>query len=198
MCVALCTPECTEKECGDDGCGGVCGECFPEENCIDGLCSSACIPNCAGKACGDDGCGGLCGVCPIGFNCMNGSCGENCTPVCGNNACGPDGCGGTCGTCAPELFCVAGQCQDECVPDCTSKECGDDGCGGSCGECELLGAYCNEMFQCASLKGSSCLGYCGGNNPNWPCSCDALCKVEGDCCPDICEACEASGFAFCQ
>jgi hypothetical protein len=122
---------------------------------------------------------------------------ENCTPICGDKECGGDGCGGGCGSCAPELFCVKGYCLEECEPDCTSKACGDNGCGGSCGECELLGAYCNELFQCETLGGSSCLGYCGGNNPNWPCSCDLLCKTEGDCCPDICDACEANAFPFC-
>jgi len=34
-----CVPDCTKKECGDDGCGGTCGECGPNEACTaDGKC----------------------------------------------------------------------------------------------------------------------------------------------------------------
>lgn len=32
-CVAICTPLCTGKECGDDGCGGSCGSCKENEFC---------------------------------------------------------------------------------------------------------------------------------------------------------------------
>jgi len=28
-----CSPDCSGKECGDDGCGGTCGECLPSETC---------------------------------------------------------------------------------------------------------------------------------------------------------------------
>jgi hypothetical protein len=201
-CAVPCTPECKDKECGDNGCGDTCGTCQDDELCTDGLCILDCKPTCDGKKCGGDGCGGICGQCPIGWNCKpDGLCTEDCVPICTGKACGPDGCGGTCGlmngACPDKLFCVKGQCQEECVPDCTGKACGDNGCGGSCGLCKIGGTFCNEEGQCQTLGGSSCLGYCGGNNPNWPCSCDALCKEEGDCCPDICQACEEWDFPFC-
>jgi len=37
---SCCTPECTDKQCGDDGCGGSCGTCDEAFNftCVDGLC----------------------------------------------------------------------------------------------------------------------------------------------------------------
>jgi hypothetical protein len=36
---AVCLPDCTNKNCGDDGCGGACGSCPPEQACDeDGLC----------------------------------------------------------------------------------------------------------------------------------------------------------------
>jgi hypothetical protein len=57
-----CVPDCTGKECGDDGCGGSCGTCGTNETCQNFQCVG-CIPNCAGKECGDDGCGGSCGQC---------------------------------------------------------------------------------------------------------------------------------------
>ena len=55
----LCAPDCTNKHCGDDGCGGSCGTCPTGETCAaNGQC--LCAPDCAGKECGDDGCGGEC------------------------------------------------------------------------------------------------------------------------------------------
>lgn len=44
---AVCTPDCTGKECGNDGCGELCGTCPNGENCSNGIC----IPNsqCVGE-----------------------------------------------------------------------------------------------------------------------------------------------------
>lgn len=63
--VATCTPQCQGLECGDDGCGGSCGNC-PEIAPVcsaAGKCQAQCQPNCVGKQCGPDGCGGTCGSC---------------------------------------------------------------------------------------------------------------------------------------
>ncbi|MCB9730096.1 MAG: hypothetical protein H6746_16620 [Deltaproteobacteria bacterium] len=60
-CGTGCVPQCDGVECGDDGCGGSCGGCEPDQACSDGLC--ACVPQCDGLECGDDGCGGSCGTC---------------------------------------------------------------------------------------------------------------------------------------
>jgi hypothetical protein len=49
-----CTPSCSGKTCGDDGCGGSCGECSPPlSSCMVGKCSSPddCLTNCT-KICG--------------------------------------------------------------------------------------------------------------------------------------------------
>jgi hypothetical protein len=68
-----CTPDCTDKICGSDGCGGSCGNCGAEEVCsADQMsCEAACVPDCSdNKICGDDGCGGnTCGVCETGTAC---------------------------------------------------------------------------------------------------------------------------------
>ena len=71
--IALCSPDCAGKACGDDGCGGSCWSCPSVDHaCVDGTC---CLPGCAGKACGDDGCGGSCGDCATGKTCTpEGSC----------------------------------------------------------------------------------------------------------------------------
>lgn len=39
-----CTPNCEGKECGDDGCGGTCGECPPGVDCVGYKCVVNCIP----------------------------------------------------------------------------------------------------------------------------------------------------------
>ena len=36
-----CFPECTVKECGDDGCGGICGQCGWGSECGNGQCVCA-------------------------------------------------------------------------------------------------------------------------------------------------------------
>ncbi len=33
-----CLPDCTGKECGPNGCGGVCGKCWPATECVDSVC----------------------------------------------------------------------------------------------------------------------------------------------------------------
>ena len=68
-----CLPDCGGNECGDDGCGGSCGECeAPLDLCEAGVCVCPVAPSCDGKECGDDGCGGDCGACPEGLSCVVG------------------------------------------------------------------------------------------------------------------------------
>jgi len=63
VCEEPCQPDCLDKECGDDGCGGACGICGGGQSCQSGICIS-CAPDCLEKDCGPDGCGGTCGECP--------------------------------------------------------------------------------------------------------------------------------------
>lgn len=156
---AGCTPQCSGKQCGDDGCGGTCGTCtnpctnkLDESVCVDGQCASPCCPDCTDKDCGGDGCGNTCGTCTCGYECSGQS--ECIYIACDGRECGPDGCGGTCGSC------VFGTCEKstgkcECVPNCADNECGPDGCGGECGQCSS-GEICVE---------GNCLQKCGTNCP---------------------------------
>ncbi|MGC4123279.1 MAG: lamin tail domain-containing protein [Myxococcales bacterium] len=108
-----CTPSCSGKTCGSDGCGGTCGTCATGSTCSSsGQCVASCTPSCSGKTCGADGCGGTCGTCSGGTTCSSGGqCEASCTPSCGGKACGDDGCGGTCGSCASGMTCsTTGQC----------------------------------------------------------------------------------------
>jgi len=53
-----CLPDCLNKECGNDGCGGNCGECGDDLGCHNDKC---CQPSCIEKLCWqDDGCEGEC------------------------------------------------------------------------------------------------------------------------------------------
>lgn len=163
-CLPDCQPDCTGKECGDDGCGGICGPCAEGCQCIDGVCEAACecVPYCGDEwdkfECGDDGCGGSCGECEEGAECVETDGGgfwvcfdpvKTCQEACeaDGNECGfvdyvflwvrwELGC--ECGECPEGQVCVEGGQTGNlcCSPSCGSKECGDDGCGGSCGECD--------------------------------------------------------------
>jgi len=117
----ICTPKCLGKECGDDGCGGLCGICPMGSEClISGTCS--CVPNCEAKVCGDDGCGSSCGYCLLPDVCLDGGC--VCIPDCTGKTCGDDGCGGSCGPCPPLHQCDQGTCSLYC-PTCPNL-------GGNC------------------------------------------------------------------
>lgn len=101
-----CTPSCGGKECGDDGCGGSCGDCPASHTCNISTNLCMCTPSCAGKLCtDDDGCGGTCG-CKSNEECNveTGAC--ECIPSCDGKECGGDGCGGTCGGCAEDEVCI--------------------------------------------------------------------------------------------
>ncbi|MCA9647616.1 MAG: hypothetical protein H6718_19250 [Polyangiaceae bacterium] len=68
-----CNPDCSGgRNCGSNGCGGVCGTCSGNSTCSSGHCT--CTPSCAGKQCGDNGCGGDCGPCTGGTTCENFQC----------------------------------------------------------------------------------------------------------------------------
>ncbi|HOX44417.1 MAG TPA: hypothetical protein PK668_12510 [Myxococcota bacterium] len=135
-----CEPDCTGRECGDDGCGGSCGACTAPEACdADGLC--ACAPACEGRCCGGDGCGGTCpDGCAAGLVCDAGSC-----------------------DCVADAVCTAGvlRCTGElaeiCLADAwqTVADCAAEGqvCeGGACAACRTGQTRCAaEVIEVCSL-----------------------------------------------
>lgn len=156
-CDFNCYPLCGGAVCGDDGCGGSCGECLAGQVCVLGKC---CTPECAGKECGWDGCSGECGECPEGSWCTDFQkcaygygCVETKAPGCESCACLDC-------VCEMDPFCCevewdwkcTYECQYSCggcLPceeSCGDRECGPDGCGWFCGTCP---------------EGSTCVdGYC--------------------------------------
>ncbi|MCB9526878.1 MAG: chitobiase/beta-hexosaminidase C-terminal domain-containing protein [Myxococcales bacterium] len=184
QCVAACVPDCQGRVCGDNGCGGRCGDCPgaqvcdrdgrcnpPPAQCGDDTCDAGedcqnCPADC-GACCGDARCdaavGESCATCPVDCRCPQGQqcaleqriCVEQCVPACGGRQCGPDGCGGECGRCGPGFQCDArGQCGEICEPVCDGRACGPDGCGGECGDCGQ-GAVCSPAGQCLDV-GATC------------------------------------------
>ena len=129
----VCIAECTDLECGDDGCGGSCGSCAPGQECDAGKCP-ICVPNCAGKECGPDECGGYCG----------------------NGDAATEGCKST-------QLCEAELCSDVDLPDCDGKECGPDGMDGSCGTCPCDDcvpeeSQCSADGLCEAIDDPGCPG----------------------------------------
>ncbi|MCX7943190.1 MAG: hypothetical protein N2746_01605 [Deltaproteobacteria bacterium] len=188
-----CQPDCKDKECGSDGCGGSCGECTnPPKN----YCESdkRLVVFYSEGSCNEFKCkyNSETIVCENG--CENGWC-KNCTPNCFGKQCGPDGCGGTCGSCGDLQRCNAngvceckylscgGACCNQgqvchnntcCTPNCFGKQCGPDGCGGTCGSCgDLQRCNANGVCECEYL---SCGGVC--------CGVDEVCDNNVCCLPD--------------
>ena len=175
-----CQPACEGRVCGDDGCGGSCGECGDNRQCgAEGLC-----------VCEFFGCLEVC--CGVGEVCS--ADGECCAPDCDGKVCGDDGCGESCGGCGELQECVAGACQclygicagaccqegqvcfEElcCAPDCEGKSCGADGCGGSCGDCADL-QECSDSGQCECVFEACADACCEGGQ---------VCHEDSCCLPD--------------
>ncbi|MBT9555860.1 MAG: hypothetical protein IV100_07525 [Myxococcales bacterium] len=141
-----CTPDCNGKECGQDGCGGSCGQCSGSTPyCDGGACTAECTPSCQGKTCGDDGCGGVCGTCGPGSSC---SWTDQCVPV--GWICEPyfyaDELGCDCGCGVPD-------------PDCQAEGSTVYGCPTAATACTSSGVcdvdFCNQASDCPS-------GWCMG------------------------------------
>jgi hypothetical protein len=184
-----CTPKCSGKTCGADGCGGTCGSCAaPTPHCdSSGQCTDSCTPKCDGKVCGDDGCGGQCGTCASDHDCAaNGRCVPN-SWKCSPSTYG-DGKDCDCG-------CGAGD------PDCDLPAFVPYGCapGMACTEAGVCsGPFCESDFDCgaAICTGlwprtlSSYAGACGpsvpyGASPGTPCAVASQC-ASGVCLAGAC------------
>jgi hypothetical protein len=176
-----CTPSCTGKVCGDDGCGGSCGTCGTGQTCNSaGQCTGgSCTPSCTGKTCGPDGCGGTCGTCGTGQTCgSNGTCSGGGT-TCAHTKCttgtklasGCDAC--VTKICASDSYCCSTAWDNQCVGEVKSI-CGDSSCSGgstcahdkcvtgtklvkSCDSC--VTSICNvDSYCCATKWDATCVG----------------------------------------
>jgi len=187
-----CEPDCLDRECGPDGCGGHCGICEDWLFCsAKGTCAPADPPQCQGKMCGPDSMGGSCGACPESWECgADGRCapvGDGCGEMDAKGAC-INGWKVTCldgepqyESCAFDACTVpvegdSVECLDiPCLPDCFGRVCRDDGCGGSCGECSYIkkckAGSCVSKGHCSGSTDVRCSGHglvsCDGENEPW-------------------------------
>ncbi|MBM4397278.1 MAG: hypothetical protein FJ087_16530 [Deltaproteobacteria bacterium] len=114
QCGICCVPDCKDRVCGEDGCGGSCGDCADGQGCNDdGQCVKCeCL---GGQECGTDTCGNpACGSCPSD---------QYCSP---DNTCIACGCG--------SRECGYGPCDEECGA-CSSGWCDDGTCVAYTGDC---------------------------------------------------------------
>ena len=167
-----CVPNCDGKECGDDGCGGVCGHCSDDDlTCQNGTCG--CDP--ALECCSDGDCS------DPNFTCQSGHCG--CDPAlecCSDGDCSdPDQTchGGYC-ACDPTLECCSdGDCSD---PDQTCQD-------GTCG-CDPALECCSDD-QCSDPD-QTCQGGTCGCDPALECCSDDQCSDPTQSCQDGTCACD--------
>ena len=173
----ICQPDCTGKQCGDNGCGSSCGDCNapPIDYCLN---SNTLRTYQTGGLCTN----GQCNYNPQEVNCPYGCSAavcRGCNPDCTGNICGNDGCGGSCGACLNNETCVNGNC--ECIPECNGKDCGNNGCGGVCGLCESNETCSNGICECIpDCNGKTC-GNNGCGDVCGNCSWFELCNSEGTC-----------------
>ena len=165
-----CVARCEGRQCGPNGCGGICGTCLPTSTCdADGRC----VPVPVGCGDGDCGAGESCATCPA-----------DCNPCCGDRRCdGAEGedcrsCPADCGACCGNGLCepAIGESCAACASDCGCAA--DYTCeGGAC-----VAAWCPDA-DCAPLWSQDCTG----NNGYTVCGIDP-----GDGCP------AASPFVSCE
>jgi hypothetical protein len=139
-----CMPNCVDRTCGSDGCGGSCGTCPADQSCQGGMC--LCIPEsrtttCGGR-CGDrtNTCGQIvgCPTCSGERACLsNGSC----AIVCPVGGC-PTGCGCGLPTTEGTSHCIANS--SSVGQPCTSTA-----------ECPH-GQHCQNIMP----SGTACIGLC--------------------------------------
>jgi hypothetical protein len=174
----LCTPDCTGKCCGPNGCGGTCpDDCPTGYTCNPASCDCETDP---GECTDDQDCINVYGdnyTCNLTTN----QC--ECNPDCAGKCCGPNGCGGDCpDACTPPSTCNQTTCECESPPctsdsqcattecckegkceaeDCAGLDCGPDRvCGRECGPCDTgetcVDGKCEAGGDVLCPEGQSC------------------------------------------
>ncbi|MFO0677972.1 MAG: hypothetical protein U0169_15660 [Polyangiaceae bacterium] len=148
---STCTPQCRDRECGGDLCGGSCGTCTGGKSCSFGKCTT-CTPSCFGKTCGSDGCGGTCGECTDGFCLSAGSCGCTQDSDCASGS-----------VCDKLVGAATGKCLHTCDPWHPTTGCA---AGTSCSQSRQAGA--NWPYVCVTtgtrLEGDYCFASATGHD----------------------------------
>jgi len=182
----VCVPDCEGKDCGDDGCGGNCGECTDDLVCTDDSCAEGscvfdiqdiyCVIDVTCMPSGTENPDNMC------LKCLPGIEQEDWSNVQDGVSCGAG------------KYCFQGACCDH-AAKCDGTECGPDGCGGSCGECNES-EYCEDGQCVACCPNGAC------DNDETCCSCPADCGSccgNGECdCVETCDTCPADCGICCD
>jgi hypothetical protein len=179
-----CTPDCQNKTCGDDGCGGTCGTCAPNQFCLEqnDPTNWFCEDKCTTRNC-PNGCCDATGTCQPG----------NTDAVCGTFGASCQACAGTC------QGCFNGACAHRCdcggSPDCSgisTCDVGPDFCcqpvdGVNTCSMESSGPPCCPPAICriTPMNGLTCC-WPGGESPpdgNPMNCCSGGIDFNGHCCP---------------
>ena len=195
----VCTPNCADSQCGDDGCGRNCGTCQDDQVCQSGrcVCKTQDHKACCGNAvCWFDSCGvqgDRVVDCPNGCDGAKVEC-ASCVPSCGDQECGENGCGGECAPgCSGGQVCDAGQCicaandHLECLFGDVYwyDSCGVQGLAHTC-DCGCTGAQCNCCPGCADCRSTDTSDGCGGTCQS---NCIGTCDGSTCCATDDHQAC---------
>ncbi len=134
---ATCQPNCTDRQCGDDGCGGSCGSCAAIfEACQAGQCLAVDLQlTCAGYF----GCIDLCGDSPDSDTCA-----ARCRAAL---AAGEDDQVGAVETCCPAE--CTGACESD-EPSSCCMECAASTCAPAHADCFVGTAGCTDLWNCVS------------------------------------------------
>lgn len=172
-----CQPDCADRSCGDDGCGGFCGSCDPGDACEQGRCEEIpppCEVDAGGCPCALNTCLPIASaILPLDDLCQSSFLPDSCATVLTDTFVA-EGCGPVCkGLTVPglEALCEMPECGDFldlgalvgarnicqcfCEPQCGGNVCGPDGCGGVCGQC-ADGESCG-FGECLTVAGE-CTG----------------------------------------
>ncbi|MBK03615.1 MAG: hypothetical protein CL920_20775 [Deltaproteobacteria bacterium] len=167
-----CIPNCNNKTCGDDGCGGSCGTCTGLTTCQSGKCTcqhkcqegyKKCTSTSSYERCDPDsqGCRSIKTYqCQSGGTCKDGSC---CALACQGKTCGPDGCGGNCGICPPHSECQSSNCvcKHECAEN--ARQCVGQGyqtCLKDANGCRYWSTTRTCLSSQTCINGSCCTSLC--------------------------------------
>jgi hypothetical protein len=205
-----CTRNCAGKTCGDDGCGGSCGDCF-RGSCQGGICicptgeevcNGACIARCAELELRDpdtcDCCTGNGDPCGLGSQC--------CSDLCANSEChgrnGLEDC--TFGAQCQSGVCEAGKCT------CDGDICGGTcvpGCGTrpdvrrnpvTCDCCLANFTLCETGDELECCSGDCNADECAGRPDHDPRGCDFAAQCESNKCEPDCSGNLCTVLKFCQ
>ena len=144
-------PNCSGKQCGDDGNGNSCGVCDTTKSCQNNQCIACPTQRPDNIQCGID-------ICLKDWPCDDTKkvCNNNtcivCIPDCKDKKCGDDGCGGSCGVaCASDERCINNNCLKCPTQRPANIECGKDICNNTW-FCDDNTKVCDNNNKCININ----------------------------------------------